>query len=362
MKERRAPKIILLFSLLAILIMGWSVARSMAQSAPTYDGTRTDVKALETDSTAYQTEDADGAAAIMVDENNEKTAGSNVVYSVVFNYRGYDTLGESFILIGAIVGTTAILRRKHTGLSADEEKDSVSGTSEAAHLYSGAAADSISENTRNPKYRYKKKPVIVRCGADSLMPLGLVYGWYIILHGASSPGGGFQGGVLAASAVMLVYLAYGLSGLQRTFHPKFLHESELAAEIFYVLVALTGVFAGLRFCYNFVFPDGQEESAMLMNDAVGYHVMAGISGLLIIMLGTLERDDMRTDKVKRYHPANEAYVKAGSGAASGRTGEGTAASSVAGACVSTEPAAAGDDHDTDEDIQDASGEEKGAET
>lgn len=308
MNENKASKPILIFSLIAILIVTLSVARSMAGSAPTYDGTQADLQALLNDETAYSTENADGAAAVMVDENNEKTAASNVVYSVVFNYRGYDTLGESFILIGAIAGTTAILRRKNSG-----------SRKEAGHIGDIAAWNSVRETASMPEGshietmdrsspHYHKKSVIVRCGSDALLPLAIIYGWYIILHGAMSPGGGFQGGVLVSSMVMLIYLAYGVSGVKRAFHPEFLHKSEMIAEIFYVAVALAGAAAGLRFCYNFVFPFGQEESAMLMNDAVGYHVMAGISGLLILMIGTLDRDDMKQDRQKKYHPANASLV------------------------------------------------------
>lgn len=322
MNENKAVKPVLIFSLIAILIVGLYMARFLSESAPTYDGTRTDVKALETDSSAYETEDADGVAAVMVDENNEKTAASNVVYSVVFNYRGYDTLGESFILIGAIAGTTAILRRKEREETSGEKEDHSSptenarfgwekNTDEVTSVSESAAAGEeplggVESTAGKPAHTYHKKPVIVRSGSDNLLPLGLIYGGYIILHGAMSPGGGFQGGVLAASAVMLVYLAYGLSGIRKAFHTHFLHTSEMAVEIFYVLIAMTGIFAGLRFCFNFVFPVGQEESAMLMNDAVGYHVMAGISCLLLLMLGTLEREDMKNDRKKKYHPAKEA--------------------------------------------------------
>ena len=41
----------------------------------------------------------------------EKTASENVVFSVVFNFRGYDTLGESFILIAGVAGCLVILRK-----------------------------------------------------------------------------------------------------------------------------------------------------------------------------------------------------------------------------------------------------------
>ena len=105
-------KILLALSLLVILVCGVTASWKMATSAPTYDGRGVDLLALYEDPETYDNSGADGAAAVIVNENLDKTAAANVVYSVVFNFRGYDTLGESFILIGAIAGTLVILRYK----------------------------------------------------------------------------------------------------------------------------------------------------------------------------------------------------------------------------------------------------------
>ena len=51
--------------------------------------------------------------------------------------------------------------------------------------------------------KLKRKDIIVKCRADIFMPLAAMFGIYVIMHGDSSPGGGFQGGVLAASAFLL---------------------------------------------------------------------------------------------------------------------------------------------------------------
>ena len=60
--------------------------------------------------------------------------------------------------------------------------------------------------------KWKRDDLIVRSLADSYLPIALVLGFYVILHGNISPGGGFQGGVLAASGVLLLYLGYGFRG------------------------------------------------------------------------------------------------------------------------------------------------------
>ncbi len=60
----------------------------------------------------YDTSNPDGVASIMVQENLAKTHAVNNVTAIVFDFRGYDTLGESFVLLIAITGATVILRRK----------------------------------------------------------------------------------------------------------------------------------------------------------------------------------------------------------------------------------------------------------
>lgn len=106
----KTKKIVLAISLVVILACGVWAAVLMGMSAPTYDGSHMDLVDLYENNSNYDNSTADGAAAIIVNENLEKTASDNVVFSVVFNYRGYDTLGESFILIAAIAGSLAILR------------------------------------------------------------------------------------------------------------------------------------------------------------------------------------------------------------------------------------------------------------
>ena len=41
----------------------------------------------------------------------DQAAANNVVTSVVFDFRGYDTMGEAFILIVSVTGALAILRK-----------------------------------------------------------------------------------------------------------------------------------------------------------------------------------------------------------------------------------------------------------
>ena len=151
------------------------------------------------------------------------------------------------------------------------------------------------------KPRKKALGVIVRYGANLFLPLACTFGGYVVLHGDSSPGGGFQGGVLIASAVLLVFLGYGNQKLSTTFKESFLHSSETVAEIMYIVIGLIGVIVGLDFAFNFAIDTFNIEAAVLMNHAVGYHVMAGVGCLLIMMLGMLSS----TEGVGEHHEEEE---------------------------------------------------------
>ena len=110
MKIRKNRKeLFLLISLAILVIVGIYATGSMGILPPTYGGNE-DALALATDPESYDTDTADGVAQVMVRENQAKTVSPNVVFSVVFNYRGYDTMGESFVLFTTVCGTAAILR------------------------------------------------------------------------------------------------------------------------------------------------------------------------------------------------------------------------------------------------------------
>ena len=141
--------------------------------------------------------------------------------------------------------------------------------------------------------KYQKDDLIVRCLADRFLPLGLVLGFYVILHGNISPGGGFQGGVLVAGAVLMIYLGYGLQGVRSALNAELLHKSEAVGALIYVTFAMLGIFFGYSFCRNVLWNSGSigdlwsSGTIALMNYAVGFKVLAGIGFLLMLMLGLL---------------------------------------------------------------------------
>ena len=149
------------------------------------------------------------------------------------------------------------------------------------------------------KKNWKRDDLIVRCLEDSYLPIALVLGFYVILHGNISPGGGFQGGVLAAGAFLLFFLGYGGRKNYFNYQKGYIPRLEAVAEIVYIAVAVVGICAGGNFCLNIILSHHWEiETVQFMNNAVGCNVFTGICCLLMLMLGQLNKDDEEGSEAK----------------------------------------------------------------
>lgn len=149
-----------------------------------------------------------------------------------------------------------------------------------------------------------ERNIVVKCGADSFLPFAVVFGIYIILFGTVSPGGGFQGGVITASAALLLYLGYNYNIAIRAINPEVLRVNEALGATLYVIFGLCGIFAGFNFCRNIFFDIGNVGDLIsagtitFMGYSVGYKVMCGVGFLLLLMLGLLApgADDYEFDE------------------------------------------------------------------
>ena len=110
-------------SLAVFLFAGVYACVARAELPRTYDGSKAAVSVyeLQQDPGSYDDSSADGAAAAIVQQNLEKTHAVNDVTSIVFDFRGYDTMGEAFILITAVAGSSVILFTKKK--DKEEQKD-----------------------------------------------------------------------------------------------------------------------------------------------------------------------------------------------------------------------------------------------
>jgi multicomponent Na+:H+ antiporter subunit B len=181
------------------------------------------------------------------------TGASNIVTSVVLNYRALDTLGEVTVLFIASLGVGVFL-------SLQKKKDT--------------------EDTKN----LPEASLIVRRGSQFLFPLILLFGGYIFLHGHLTPGGGFQGGSVIASAFLLMFL--GNTGYH--LHQKTLAVTESLAGITFVIIGLIGLGVGGYFLNNFL-PKGSVFALFsagvipILYAAIGLKVGAELTGIVANM-------------------------------------------------------------------------------
>lgn len=134
--------------------------------------------------------------------------------------------------------------------------------------------------------------IIIKCGNDFLLPIILMLGFYLILHGHLTPEGGFSGGIVISLGVMLIYLAYGIKGLKNIF-PAALKHTDNILSIIYTSFAVLGLAMGANLCNNVLFNYGgigefySSGTIFWMNISAGLKVMTGAGFLLVIMLFSL---------------------------------------------------------------------------
>ena len=146
--------------------------------------------------------------------NSNETATANAVTSVVTYFRGFDTLGEVTILFLSIFGI---------GLGLEGYKDKLN------------------------IFAYPNQ--LLKIAVDVLFPLIILFGFYIIIHGHLSPGGGFQGGVVIASAFLLMFLA---KDDEFSLNHKIISLAEALSGAGFILLGLLGVLLLDRFFGNFL--------------------------------------------------------------------------------------------------------------
>lgn len=152
----------------------------------------------------------------------ERAAGdlgaANIVTAIIVTWRGLDTLGEVTVLFlaAAIVGLV---------------------------LAQGA-----------PRARRPRPPVgeLLTTGTRFLVPMILLLGVYVFANGHLTPGGGFQGGAILASAVLLMLLADPL----RHFSHGLIGAIESLAGVFYVAIGIAGLILAGGFLDNRILPLG----------------------------------------------------------------------------------------------------------
>lgn len=172
-----------------------------------------------------------------VDENRPypETGSANIVTSIVVNYRSFDTLGEITVLFVSALGVSLLL------------------------------------NIGGERLKFRIEPnFILRAGVRIITGIILIVGIYIFIHGHLTPGGGFPGGAMIASSILLMYLSDdNFKEKMNTFNIL-----EGTSGILIIVLGLIGLFVFNSFLYNFL-PSGK----------IGEFFSAGLTPILYVLIG-----------------------------------------------------------------------------
>ena len=108
-----------------ILFAGLFASVRMAVLPRSYEGQKAEhsvYELLQDPELAKDDAEAKSAADAIVQQNLKNARAVNDVTAIVFDFRGYDTMGEAFILITAVAGTMVILFNKKEEKKEDEQK------------------------------------------------------------------------------------------------------------------------------------------------------------------------------------------------------------------------------------------------
>jgi multicomponent Na+:H+ antiporter subunit B len=186
---------------------------------------------------------------------------TNAISAVNFDYRGFDTLGEEFMLLCAVTGATVLLRGNR-----GEQRSAKPGVVEG-------------------------RPILRRSDGVVLVtrifgPIVLLFGVYVALHAMTTPGGGFQGGVIMASGTLLFFLGEGYRGWRKLIRSEAMDACEGLGATLYALCGLASMVAGKPFLQNILpfgsLSDVYSGGLMLVENA---GVTLAVAGGFVILFG-----------------------------------------------------------------------------
>jgi multicomponent Na+:H+ antiporter subunit B len=159
---------------------------------------------------AFQgTEDLNKTASYYAENGAQQVGAANLVTAIVVTYRGLDTLGEVTILFLAAAIISFVLKFKGEDLM--------------------------------PVRQLRSASELLESSSQVIVPIIFMVGIYIFINGHLTPGGGFQGGAVIASGVLLMMMSNPKFGVS---HKIVAFVESISGFVFVIAGVLGLVFAG----------------------------------------------------------------------------------------------------------------------
>jgi multicomponent Na+:H+ antiporter subunit B len=195
------------------------------------------------------------------------------VNEVVYGTRGFDTFGETFLLLAAVVSVILITRSREPRRGYFGE--STAGAREQAQTDPVAGSDAAEQVARSAERREQagdpaplENPdatplgtpapetadamtVVVRTAIRIALPILAVAGLYLVVWGYS-PGGGFPGGAVLLGVLLLAYAGYGRRKISRVVRPGLVETIELAGAAAIIMTEFLGLVVKGSFSANWL--------------------------------------------------------------------------------------------------------------
>ena len=141
--------------------------------------------------------DNNEVAARYIAQGPAETGAVNMVAGMILDYRAFDTFGESTVLFTAACSVLFLLKLND--------------------LKDGKPTPAWLEAEFDDRHHEPKNDKVLQFAARLLVPVILLFGFYVVMNGHISPGGGFSGGAIMGAGLILYLNAFGFQKTEKFF-------------------------------------------------------------------------------------------------------------------------------------------------
>ena len=144
-----------------------------------------------------------------IEHSETDTAVPNMVTAILADYRGYDTMFETTVILSAGLACFLLLRTTRRKEPECRLYRHIS-TGITLRLEKGKTIPADSKEFQRIDSVWVPHDLIIQMTCRFIVPFLQLFALYVIAHGHHSPGGGFQGGVMIGAAIIVFAISFNL--------------------------------------------------------------------------------------------------------------------------------------------------------